>query len=255
MPLPLIHYLYASGLPKYLRKSSSGDPSESSWALITGASDGIGFALAHELACRGFNILLHGRNVTKLTSVSSKLSTGHPTRLFRTIIADAGSFTSADISQIENTSLYIINVLFPLTLTRALLPHFQSLNRPTLILTCGSQVQVGQPYIAAYSGCKAALHAWNRALGAELRRNPKTAQIEVLEVVDEVFAATGEGLFMPSAERMAREILRRVGLGHANFTPYFWHMVMGSVMGLLPERMVDGLVAGLLEPSVEKVGE
>ena len=35
------------------------------YALITGGSDGIGKALAHELYDRGFNIIIHGRNEEK----------------------------------------------------------------------------------------------------------------------------------------------------------------------------------------------
>jgi len=45
----------------------------SSWALITGASDGIGLAFAHELSERGFNLILHGRNAAKLERVRAAL--------------------------------------------------------------------------------------------------------------------------------------------------------------------------------------
>ena len=37
-----------------------------SWALVTGASDGLGLAYCHELAARGFNIILLSRNQEKL---------------------------------------------------------------------------------------------------------------------------------------------------------------------------------------------
>jgi len=83
MPLPLIHYLYPSGLPKYLRQHANGD---NSWALVTGATDGIGHALCHELSARGFNIVLHGRNEAKLTRVREEFETAHPQRHFRTVV-------------------------------------------------------------------------------------------------------------------------------------------------------------------------
>lgn len=44
-----------------------------SWALVTGASDGIGLAFAQELSERGFNIVLHGRNAEKLERVRGAL--------------------------------------------------------------------------------------------------------------------------------------------------------------------------------------
>ena len=44
-----------------------------SWAVITGASDGIGKAVALELASRGFNIVLVARKITKLEEVAKQI--------------------------------------------------------------------------------------------------------------------------------------------------------------------------------------
>ncbi|KPI36143.1 Very-long-chain 3-oxoacyl-CoA [Cyphellophora attinorum] len=291
MPIPIIHWFYASNLPKYLQPSSSG---KTSWALITGASDGIGLALSDQLATAGFNVLLHGRNEAKLTRIQSELARAHPKREFRTIAVDASAFTTADINRIaaavaelpltvlinnvggtaplssnfkhfecmtptEIQALYSLNVQFPLQLTCALLPQLTAnKQQPTLILTCGSGSQIGQPFIAAYSGCKAALHAWNRALHAE--QATAGSAVEVLEVVVgptytqqlQKEASIKPGLTMPTAEVMARAILARVGHGHRSVTPYFWHALQGALLyGLLPAGVVDWVVARVLLPSVE----
>jgi 17beta-estradiol 17-dehydrogenase / very-long-chain 3-oxoacyl-CoA reductase len=296
MPLPLIHWYYASGIPKYLR---TGYNAKASWALITGASDGIGLALSSELAARGFNIVIHGRNESKVTRVREELAAAYPQRDFRSVTADASNFTSADIDRIialvydlpgqltvlvnnvggtaplssnfkyfetttptEIEALYSLNVQFPLQLTRAILPRLAAQIKPTLVLTCGSGAQVGQPYVAAYSGCKGALHAWNRGLFAE-QAEAKTA-VEILEVVigptytqqlqkDPNLKA---GLMMPTADVMAKSILARVGHGHCSVTPYFWHAVQdGLVYGLLPSSMADSIIAGMLRPMVEVKNE
>ena len=44
-----------------------------SWALVTGASDGIGKGISTELARSGFNIILVARNLNKLNTVASEL--------------------------------------------------------------------------------------------------------------------------------------------------------------------------------------
>eukprot|EP01084_Bolivina_argentea_P211595 359918_1 len=44
------------------------------WSVVTGGTDGIGKAIAFELARKGQNILLLGRNLTKLTNVSNQIS-------------------------------------------------------------------------------------------------------------------------------------------------------------------------------------
>lgn len=78
-------FLRPSSLPKYLR----GDSKDRTWALVTGASDGIGKGFAFELAHRGFNVILHGRNRSKLESVLSELQSASPSRQFRIAIAHA----------------------------------------------------------------------------------------------------------------------------------------------------------------------
>lgn len=58
------------------------------WALVTGASDGIGKHLAAELADFGFNVVLHGRNPDKLAKVQEALIARFPSRKFRVVVAD-----------------------------------------------------------------------------------------------------------------------------------------------------------------------
>ncbi len=47
------------------------------WAVITGASSGIGRAIACELAGAKFNCVLVGRGLTELDSLSSELTSQH----------------------------------------------------------------------------------------------------------------------------------------------------------------------------------
>lgn len=291
MPLPLVHYLYPSAVSKFLYQNERGD---TSWALVTGASDGIGLALCHELATHGFNVVLHSRNEAKLKRCREELEAAHRQRNFRIVAVDASNFGSADMARIvatvsdihltmvvnnvggtatlhtnfmpfEDTSpeemiaLYSMNVQFPLQLTNALLPQLHALKQPALVMTCGSMSNVGQPWIAAYSSTKGALHAWNRALAAE--QYDAGSQIEVLEVIvgatytqqlekDPNFS---RGLFMPDAETMAQSILARVGHGHRSVVPYFWHMVQtGPLYTLLPNWVVDSLIAKIIGKSVER---
>lgn len=76
-----LYFLRPSSLSRYLLPNAYG--------LVTGASDGIGRAIAHELAARGFNVVLHGRNQIKLDAVQASIQAAHPTRKVRTVIADA----------------------------------------------------------------------------------------------------------------------------------------------------------------------
>ena len=290
MPLPLVHYLYSSGLSRYQRRHAGGEPS---WGLITGASDGIGLALSSQLASHGFNFVLHGRNETKLARVRQELEKAHPQRSFRTVAIDASSFTDQDIERmlavVEDVPLTILinnvggtaplssnfkhfdqtspaeidalcklNILFPMKLTRAIIPRFLAQSAPTLVLNCGSQSAIGQAYVSAYSSTKGAVHTWTRSLAAEQRA--EGTNVDVTEVIvgatytqqfheDPNFKP---GLFMPTAETMAKAILDRVGNGHVQVVAYFWHWLQTTALyGLLPLSIADSIVAGVLKPSVE----
>lgn len=84
-------FLQPSKLGRYLHTTSSKDAKlkVSSWALVTGATDGLGLALADELARSGFNVFLHGRDNEKLKRVETVLSKKHSNRQFRGLILDA----------------------------------------------------------------------------------------------------------------------------------------------------------------------
>ena len=194
-----IHLLRPSSLPKYLHATPS------SWALVTGSSDGIGLELARELLSQGFNVFLHGRNEAKLKGVKQTLQQSNPTRLIEIVVADA-SDPDVDYASIAHrvasppdsgrltvlincvggittTPMFVpldelpgsaiddniaINARFPTRLTSVLLSVLKA-NSPALIVNAGSYAGVfGLPYIATYTSTKAYVHTFTRSLRAEV---------------------------------------------------------------------------------------
>ena len=70
-------------------------PSDSSAALVTGASSGIGAEIARELARRGHALILAARREERLRDLESELATEHGTRT-EVIAADVGSEAGRD---------------------------------------------------------------------------------------------------------------------------------------------------------------
>lgn len=62
-----------------------------SWAIVTGATDGIGRALAFQLACRGLNLVLVGRSPNKLIDVSSAIRDKYPDARVETVLINFAS--------------------------------------------------------------------------------------------------------------------------------------------------------------------
>ncbi|MFS8017268.1 putative very-long-chain 3-oxoacyl-CoA reductase [Helianthus anomalus] len=62
-----------------------------SWALVTGSTDGIGKALAFELAKQGLNIILVGRNPSKLETVSTEIKSKFEKTQIKEVVFDLSS--------------------------------------------------------------------------------------------------------------------------------------------------------------------
>ena len=58
------------------------------WALVTGATDGIGKAFCQEFAKRGMNVILVSRTLDKLKRVERELKTEYPQIKFECIVFD-----------------------------------------------------------------------------------------------------------------------------------------------------------------------
>lgn len=87
-------YTYTRQATNYLlpsRLCTRYNPSQTqpNWALVTGATDGIGFGFAQELCARGFNVILHGRNSEKLNRRREELAAEFPNAKLGIVVRDA----------------------------------------------------------------------------------------------------------------------------------------------------------------------
>jgi len=204
-------------------------------ALVTGASGGIGGALAVELHRRGAALLLVGRTGSALQPLVEALRASSPDRV-ATRVADLATeagrgdvvrhavdwgcnvlVNSAGLSEFalvdQQTDdglerLFAINVVAPMQLTRALLPHLRNLPEAA-VLNVGSVFgSLGFAGYSAYSATKFALRGYTEALRRELADTG--VRIHYLAP-----RATRTSMNGPAVERMNAE------LGVAMDTPAF----------------------------------
>ena len=246
------------------------------WAIITGASSGIGKALATEFAAGGFNLLLIARNQASLAEVAAGCHDKHGVetevavadlacassvesviatvrsrpRHYEVLVNNAGfgihgDFASGDIEQ--NIQLLNVQLTAALRLTRAVLPAMVE-RRSGKILNVASVYSFSPvPFQSVYAACKAFLLSFSSALQNELQGTGVTVTVFCPGVTQTEFrsrAGIGQkhehsGVTAEAAARVAYvETLR----GKHIVVPGLINRLYVLVSRLLPVQVVPGII-------------
>ncbi|KZT59855.1 NAD(P)-binding protein [Calocera cornea HHB12733] len=252
--------------------------SPKSYALVTGASDGIGKGIAHELVRRGFNVIIHGRNRQKLEGVKRELETLGKGTDVRLLVADAGeehvdwagienelegleitvlvnnaggmpipsvSFDAQSISSIE--AGVRLNALFPVHLTHLLLGRMRSLPGPTAVLFTGSIAsELPPPYMAAYACSKSFLQTLARSLSFDERRmlhsRVEVHYVQTANVKSHNGVHESSSWDTPDAESYGRAVVRIVGCKTREVCPWWVHAVQRWTVYSMGEWMAESVM-------------
>ena len=241
------------------------------WALVTGATDGIGYGFCQELAERGFNVILHGRNGQKLDKVSAALKKEYPGVQTRTFVADASGDVSFEplletvkglhltvlVNNVGGTGplpkpiMYLheqsaddiqrtinINAGFATKITSVLIPTLME-NEPSLLLFTGSIASLGIPQLSVYAGSKNYLLGHAEALQSEFISLGKDVTVHQVHVarVHSAGNPTKPSLTVPTSRGMARATLGRVGSSSVTITPFIPHAISKFIMTSVPTRI------------------
>ena len=249
----IVPYLRPSKLGKYRINGA--------YVLVTGATDGIGKAIAMELANNGFNVIIHGRNADKLKSVTKEIVSRNTTCKVVQLLHDGSKDSQMDITSIIDLPITILvnnvgvgpideltnmtnqqidenitlNTTFPSQLTHNLIPF---LKRPALILNVSSYTGLlPPPYLAVYAATK----AYNNAFSISLAR-----EFDNIEVISLLTGSVNTGsnkkpvsFMRPSADSYAKSVLKIVGCGKQSIMPYWPHALQTNLISLLPQKLID----------------
>lgn len=160
---------------------------------ITGASSGLGEALAKEFSTRGAKIILSGRNIDSLSNVQHKIpnskivtfdisdkevlqsKTNEAINAFGhidIIVHNAGIAQNSAVIDIENQvedKILQTNYQSPIELTKYLLPHFIERKQGYIVAVSGLLAYLNLPERSTYAASKAALNAYFGCLRGEVK--------------------------------------------------------------------------------------
>lgn len=244
------------------------------WALVAGASEGLGAAFALALAKHGVDLILVARRDEPLQDLALELRrlSGAEVRTFAGDLA-SGAFLDQLIQECSGLDLGVlicnaaqspigdfvtrdqgdlarvvdVNVRAPLLLLRGLLPGMVARRRGAVILMSSMTGHLGTPRIAAYAASKAFLRVLAESLWYEL----KDQGVDVLAcscgAVRTPGYASAAGREAPgtlSADRVVKKALWELGAGPV-VTPGFINTLATLVLGrLLPKRWAISILAG-----------
>jgi short-subunit dehydrogenase len=245
--------------------------------LITGASSGIGRALALALATPAATLHLSGRNATRLEATAQTCRTrGADVRTAILDVRDAAAMATwieaagpldlvvanagisagaggnlleppAQIRAILATNIDgMLNTVLPAIAVMARQPRGADgiAGRIAVIASIAGLVAV--PGSAAYCAAKAAADAWTVATAPAARAQGITltsvcpGYIRTAMTADNAFPMPG----LMDADRAARIILRAIGAGRVRITFPWWMAAAAHFAALLPPRLLATLTAG-----------
>jgi len=165
--------------------------------LVTGGSSGIGFETARALLAKGARLFIAARRADVLAKAADDLrstagsvgalaadiatSAGRAAALNAAVdalggldilINNAGGVRAGrleDISEAEIRAMIEVDLVAPILLTRAALPHLRASGDALVVDVTSGIALTGVPFYAAYAATKAGLARFDEALRRELR--------------------------------------------------------------------------------------
>lgn len=168
------------------------------WAIVTGASSGIGEQFSRQLAEAGFNLIIVARNKEKLNSLQVQLQNSHGVEVEPIAVDLSGEHSvqailnacvNRDVGLLINNAGYgykggfdeqpiddisamiQANALTPLVLTHSLLGKLRKRTASGIIFTGSIEGEMAFPYSASYAASKAFIHSLGGGLWEEERKN------------------------------------------------------------------------------------
>ncbi|USB33121.1 SDR family oxidoreductase [Paenibacillus sp. YPG26] len=253
------------------------------WALVTGASSGIGEQFARQLAKQGSHLVLAARSLNKLESLASELKTkyaiqakvvsidlsqeGAPSELYHQckrlgvdielLINNAGFATHGFFEQVSGERQHeevMLNVAAVVDLTHLFLPDMLRRSSGTVINVASTGGFQPLPYMAVYGATKAFVLSFTKALWWENRDRgirffalcPGATDTSFFNVVGTEDASVGK---KDTPERVVEAALRALMKGKFYVVPGVQNYIGAQLSRFLTRKQGLRLVGGMLRPS------
>jgi short-subunit dehydrogenase len=259
--------------------------------LLTGGSRGIGSILAQYLVNRGASVALAARSNSDLQVIASTLAKSgskvfivpvdlrDPSQREKLISEVLKEFGTIDVlinnAGLETEGAYAellwteisenieVNLVAPMDLTRLILPYMLRNRSGNIVNISSIAAKSGAPYAAVYSGTKAGLAEWSRALRLEMAGTGVQFSTIFPGYVRDVGMFAKFGIKAPwivgscSPYQVAKAVIRAIEKGTAeiivNSQPLRYSFVLNEISPALGDWIMR--IAGVVDFQRRKVGK
>ncbi len=257
-----------------------------SYALITGASKGIGKEIAFELARKKYDLILVARSEEMLRTLTDSLSAEFGIKChflsadlsttvgIETTVAFVRSL-NIELSVLVNNagyglwgrfdelgfealnSLMNINIMLPVTLTYRLLPELKKSQQAYILNIASTTAYQAVPKLAIYAACKSFIIQFSRALRYELRNSnvsvtcvsPGTTDTNFMDAAgmhSEAIRKKADKVKMSPAA-VAKFAVESMFNKKNEAIPGWLNKISVALIPLLPKSLTEKIAAGIYE--------
>ena len=253
------------------------------WALVTGASAGIGVAFATQLAAGGTHLVLTARRGDRLEELSRKLKDAHgiqteifvadlaqpdaPEQIYSftrqkgiaidLLINNAGFGQYGELTQVKPQRLLDmvqVNCTAVVHLTRLYLPDMIARRRGDVLILASTASFQAVPYISTYAATKSFDLLFAEGLAEEMRpHNIRVCALCPGTTESEFHAVAGQEQFtgkhrMETAEKVARTGLQALAASKSHVISGLGNYLGANVQRIVPRRTVARIAASMFRP-------
>jgi 17beta-estradiol 17-dehydrogenase / very-long-chain 3-oxoacyl-CoA reductase len=265
----VLSYLTISFLRLFIStKKYPFKPQKDSYAVVTGASDGIGREFALQLAKKGYNLIILARSEDKLKVVQSSIKeTGRDCIVIpfdfsttleqkfedlkkkldsyqvEVLVNNVGVSHEMPIAFLEEDLVIAerimqVNCHSMMRMTRIVGSQMAS-NRKGLILNIGSfSGKVPCGLLAVYAASKAWVSSWTQGLAMELKeKKVHVEHINTYFVQTNMSKIRKSSLMVPTPNAFVKSVLANCG-GAISSTPYWSHRILDWITDFIPKGLL-----------------
>ncbi|OAF66051.1 hypothetical protein A3Q56_06225 [Intoshia linei] len=229
------------------------------WAVVTGATNGMGYEYCHALAKMGLNVVLISRNMEKLENVATELEKDYDIETMvlqydftNSKLANYEEKLSKPLTELDNVAILVnnvgisyngmktfseldnqflldivnVNVVSMLMVTKYVLPNMMKRNKGIILNMSSVSALIEMPYLTAYSASKSFVNCYSVGLSRELHKTNIIVEcVSPSFIAGKMSGIKKPSLMVPSNTQMINQILNSIGICYKWTNGWFPHFL------------------------------